>query len=198
MKKAHSWFQDLSKSGKIIVLSILTVLALGTAGSFAQQGTPTQPAPSANTPIPATSTPSPVKETKTITTTEVIPFTSSTIEDASLDQGIKQTSIQGVNGERTHYFEVTYINGTETSRKEVKNEITKTPVDEVVRTGTRAPAPSCPNGTYVNTYGNTVCSPYSSSSIPAGASAQCVDGSYSFSQSRRGTCSHHGGVAVWY
>lgn len=33
--------------------------------------------------------------------------------------------------------------------------------------------------------------------IPSGASAICRDGTYSFSQSRRGTCSHHGGVAKW-
>jgi len=32
---------------------------------------------------------------------------------------------------------------------------------------------------------------------PAGASAQCRDGTYSFSQHRRGTCSHHGGVVTW-
>ena len=32
---------------------------------------------------------------------------------------------------------------------------------------------------------------------PDGASAKCRDGSYSFSQSRRGTCSRHGGVAAW-
>jgi Protein of unknown function (DUF3761) len=33
--------------------------------------------------------------------------------------------------------------------------------------------------------------------IPAGATAECRDGSYSFSQHRRGTCSHHGGVSRW-
>ncbi|MFJ3765243.1 DUF3761 domain-containing protein [Streptomyces sp. NPDC090082] len=32
---------------------------------------------------------------------------------------------------------------------------------------------------------------------PAGATAQCNDGSFSYSAHRRGTCSHHGGVAVW-
>ncbi len=55
------------------------------------------------------------------------------------------------------------------------------------------------NNSYVNTSGNTVHSPaYSNdNSVPAGASAQCRDGTYSFSQSRRGTCSHHGGVASW-
>lgn len=36
------------------------------------------------------------------------------------------------------------------------------------------------------------------SAVPRGATAQCRDGSYSFSQHRRGTCSHHGGVAKWY
>ena len=28
--------------------------------------------------------------------------------------------------------------------------------------------------------------------------ALCRDGTYSYSQNRQGTCSHHGGVAVWY
>ena len=32
----------------------------------------------------------------------------------------------------------------------------------------------------------------------SGASAKCRDGSLSYSAHRRGTCSHHGGVAVWY
>src|SRR5262249_35136753 len=32
---------------------------------------------------------------------------------------------------------------------------------------------------------------------PPGASAICRDGTFSFSQNRRGTCSHHGGVARW-
>jgi hypothetical protein len=32
---------------------------------------------------------------------------------------------------------------------------------------------------------------------PPGATAQCRDGTYSYSQHRSGTCSHHGGVARW-
>jgi len=51
---------------------------------------------------------------------------------------------------------------------------------------------------YTNTYGERVRRPtFSNDGPPAGASAQCRDGSYSFSRSRRGTCSHHGGVARW-
>lgn len=50
---------------------------------------------------------------------------------------------------------------------------------------------------YTNSRGRRVHSPMYSKSVPAGATAQCGDGSYSFSQSRRGTCSHHGGVRRW-
>lgn len=55
------------------------------------------------------------------------------------------------------------------------------------------------DNTYTNVDGNAVHSPaYSSDdSIPAGATAKCVDGTYSFSQHHRGTCSYHGGVASW-
>jgi hypothetical protein len=34
-------------------------------------------------------------------------------------------------------------------------------------------------------------------SYPPGITAVCADGTYSYSQHRRGTCSHHGGVAIW-
>lgn len=50
---------------------------------------------------------------------------------------------------------------------------------------------------YTNSYGNRVQSPTSYSSQPEGACAICGDGTYSFSQNRRGTCSRHGGVATW-
>lgn len=51
---------------------------------------------------------------------------------------------------------------------------------------------------YTNKYGNRIQSPTYYNSRPSGATALCRDGSYSFSQSNRGTCSHHGGVAQWY
>jgi hypothetical protein len=60
-----------------------------------------------------------------------------------------------------------------------------------------ANAASCPSGTYKNSIGNCVKSPSKSSTWPTGATAKCLDGTYSYSQSRRGTCSHHGGVSQW-
>ncbi len=56
-----------------------------------------------------------------------------------------------------------------------------------------------PGPGYVNSRGEWVPSPTRTpnDSPPLGASARCRDGTYSFSRSRRGTCSHHGGVADW-
>ena len=50
---------------------------------------------------------------------------------------------------------------------------------------------------YINTQGNYVPSPKKSNLKPKGATARCYDGTWSFSQSRRGTCSGHGGVRNW-
>lgn len=50
---------------------------------------------------------------------------------------------------------------------------------------------------YANSQGEEVQSPTRYDSAPVGATARCVDGTYSFSRSRRGTCSRHGGVAQW-
>lgn len=52
---------------------------------------------------------------------------------------------------------------------------------------------------YTNVSGHSVHSPSRSYSgrMPSGASAHCSDGSWSFSEHHRGTCSHHGGVAEW-
>ena len=50
---------------------------------------------------------------------------------------------------------------------------------------------------YTNTQGERVQSPTYYKSTPAGATALCRDGTYSFSRNRRGTCSRHGGVARW-
>lgn len=55
----------------------------------------------------------------------------------------------------------------------------------------------CPRGYYKNREGRCIQRPVKQSSPPAGATAKCRDGSYSFSRSRSGTCSHHGGVEQW-
>lgn len=55
----------------------------------------------------------------------------------------------------------------------------------------------CGGDYYINVDGNCVHRPEQAPTAPAGATARCADGTYSFSQHRSGTCSHHGGVAEW-
>ena len=61
-------------------------------------------------------------------------------------------------------------------------------------------AAACPAGYYRNVDSVCVHRPVKTqgAAIPQGASAQCRDGSYSFSKHHQGTCSHHGGVARWF
>ncbi len=51
---------------------------------------------------------------------------------------------------------------------------------------------------YTNISGHRVHRPVFSAHEPRGWTAQCTDGSYSFSEHHRGTCSHHGGVSHWH
>jgi hypothetical protein len=56
---------------------------------------------------------------------------------------------------------------------------------------------ACPVGDYRNVDGACIQRPTQAPTAPAGATAKCMDGTYSFSQHRSGTCSGHGGVAAW-
>ena len=61
-----------------------------------------------------------------------------------------------------------------------------------------ANAYACNNRHYVNSSGHVVHSPScGNESEPPHYTATCRDGSISFSEHRRGTCSGHRGVARW-
>jgi hypothetical protein len=195
LKRFFKQVSDLSV-GKKAVIGVATFLAVSVMGAAAQPGprqnlTPPTPSP---TPVLADKI-----EKKVITDTQTIPYKQTSVQDNSLDQGKTSVKTNGVNGTKSFTYEITLTNGVETAKKLIKEEVTTSPVDEVDLIGTKAPQPvvNCPNGSYTNTSGNKVCSPYQNPSAPNGASARCRDGTYSFSQSRSGTCSHHGGVAEW-
>ena len=81
-------------------------------------------------------------------------------------------------------------------------ETTKQPTQSVVAhpvTKSRQDERLIESGSYTSTSGDTVHRPAHtvSGEPPVGATAQCRDASYSFSESHRGTCSHHGGVERW-
>jgi len=50
---------------------------------------------------------------------------------------------------------------------------------------------------YRNSSGHMIHRPVHARRAPRGATAECYDGTYSFSAHHQGTCSHHGGVRAW-
>lgn len=193
-----------------IGVGITLLVFFGSTSAYAATNS-TVPSVSPNVSSTTSPTHKPVITSKLIVQTVPIPFQSTNVSSDSLAQGTSTITTAGVNGVETKTFLVTYRDGVETKRS-LKSDVTTTePTNQVTTVGTyvapvtpAAPAappaqaaPSCTNGSYVNKAGNTVCDPETSSSAPAGSTARCYDGTYSFSQSRRGTCSSHGGVAEW-
>ncbi|MDT0166519.1 transglycosylase family protein [Actinotalea sp. AC32] len=77
-----------------------------------------------------------------------IPFESTTEETDELYVGQRRTAVEGVVGERTVVHRVILVDGQEESRVQLSDTVTRAPVTEVVRTGTKerpkpvpAPAP---------------------------------------------------------
>lgn len=76
-------------------------------------------------------------EIKTLTENEVIKFKTVTESDNSMALGDSSIKVQGVNGEKSVTYEITYVNGEEISRKELTSKVTKQAVDEVKTVGTQ-------------------------------------------------------------
>jgi hypothetical protein len=197
---------------KLSLLTVALVMSLGISiAPLAQAATSNKLAPCA---VKASK-----KDPKTLIKNESIGYKTVNQNDATLAEGTTQVVAPGHKGNRVITYTASYKKNKLTGCKHTGTKVSIQPANRVVAIGTYvAPAPKpavvatpaptptpaltpaptgCTNGTYVNSAGNTVCSPEAAPSAPAGATAQCGDGSYSFSQSRSGTCSHHGGVATW-
>ncbi len=88
-------------------------------------------------------------------------------------------------GKCSNCWTITNLSGLSAARLRVKH---------VTATRSTPSSTSCPSDYYRNSSGHCVHRP---SSDPTGATAQCWDGSYSYSEHASGTCSHHGGVKRW-
>lgn len=110
-----------------------------------------------------------VKEVTTETTTEVVPYTSTTKSDATLTKETRKTVTAGANGVRTLTFEITKIRGKEVSRVQVKSEVTTQPTTEVVAVGTKSSvSSSSPSSCDHN---------YSGGCVPIASDVDCGGGS---------------------
>ena len=117
------------------------------------------------------------------------------------------------NGEFAITSTVTPTPVTTTSTTEATSTTTTTTVAPTTTTTVAPPPPvtthaaapppqthvetACGADQYRNVDGVCVNRPVAAPGPPAGATAKCKDGTYSFSLHRQGTCSGHGGVAEW-
>lgn len=153
---------------------IFTILFFVSAG-FASPGTSVNDSQKVNTnKAPSNIQTVPViKDDKVI---EDIPFESQTKDDNTSPKGTTKVQQEGAVGKREKLYKVTYQDDKEIKRELISDIITTQPTTKIILVGT-----------YV----------YVTPSAPMGATAICADGTYSYSQNRSGTCSHHGGVAQW-
>lgn len=116
-----------------------------------------------------------------------IAFTSREVQSSKYEKDTTQVTQQGVDGEQTTTYKVTFRGDQEIGRETLRSDVTQKPVEQITTIGTRVtvtpPARSQqPSAPQTQSGGRT--------------GATCRDGSHS-NATGRGACSHHGGVAEW-
>ncbi len=133
-------------------------------------------------------------ETKQVKENVAVAFQYQNEDDPTLEKGQTKLKQAGQNGTKEHTFKVTLTDGKQTGKELVSEVVTVQPVTQITSVGTKeptaAPAPQ-PAPT-------PAPAPAPQPDHPAGATALCNDGTYSYAANHQGACSHHGGVAQWY
>ncbi len=131
------------------------------SGSPEQDADPS-PSPSLRVDAP------PTVETRTVTETKAIAYSTRTVKDSALLAGTTRVRTKGVPGVRTLTYEVTLTDGRQTAKKLITSVVTRTPVTKVVAVGTRKPRPPAGSG----------CDPnYSGACVPIASDVDCAGGS---------------------
>ena len=183
----NAWFNALDFSAKFLVVCAAALIAIPVALTVAvipvaavvtavSGGQPTS-APltlvenaSASSPAPA----APVETTDNVTETEIVPFASVTVDDAVMALGTTAITTAGVSGTLERVFRVTYLDGVESSRVQVSEEVTIAPIDQVTSVGTYvAPPPPPPPAALV---GNCDAN-YADACVPVSSDVDCAGGS---------------------
>jgi resuscitation-promoting factor RpfB len=163
-------FKEMSTAKKVLVVLGVPFLLFSAAAAI---GEPPKDGPSkelieSTASVKDATAEKPAIETKTVVETEVIPFQTETQNDSSLPQGQTQVAVAGVNGEKTITFTVTYEDGVETGRVKVSEVISKEPVTQIEKIGTKVAVKPKPSN----------CDPnYSGACVPIASDVDCAGGS---------------------
>ncbi|TDW18938.1 G5 domain-containing protein [Kribbella kalugense] len=153
-----------------------TVADQPAAVASVQVTTPVTPQPTPqSTPTPAsapTSAPTTRKATKPVATTKevvefrTIPFKKKTVTDDSLAKGEKTVRTAGVNGTRRMTYRVTIVNGIQTGKHLLSQEVAKQPRTQITAVGTKVDEPE-----------SSGCDPNYSGCVPIASDVDCSGGS---------------------
>jgi hypothetical protein len=121
-----------------------------------------------NAPVAPPAPQPPTVTTRTVTETRAIPFRTRLVRDPRLPRGSKEVQAEGVPGEETLRWAVTYSDGRPTDRRLIDSVITREPQHRVVAFGTR-------RGWRGDGHRHRGCRPGSGHCFPIGRSATCPD-----------------------
>ncbi len=130
--------------------------------------TPTEPATTAEptTNAPTAKTPVRVTTRRQVVEFKTIPFKKKTVTDSSLPKGEKTIRTTGSNGTRKLTYEVTYVNGVQTAKELLRQEVSKQPRTQVTVVGTKVEEES----------GSSGCDPNYSGCVPIASDVDCSGG----------------------
>jgi resuscitation-promoting factor RpfB len=111
--------------------------------------------------------PSQTTVTKTVVEVRVIAFKKKTVTDSSLAEGEKAITTAGANGQRRLTYQVTFVDGVQTKKELVKQEVSKQPRTQITTVGTK-----------VEESASSECDPnYSGGCVPIASDVDCSGGS---------------------
>ncbi|WUJ74671.1 G5 domain-containing protein [Kribbella soli] len=87
--------------------------------------------------------------------------------DDSLPKGEKTVRTKGVNGTRRMTYRVTFVNGVQTAKHLLRQEVAKEPRTQITVVGTKVDEPEEPSG----------CDPNYSGCVPIASDVDCSGGS---------------------
>lgn len=122
--------------------------------------------------VDTSATPSPTPSILEETVDAPIAFSSTTVDDPTVDVGIRQLVTTGAPGVNTRTYKVTYLDGREIKRVLLSETVTLEPVAEVTSIGSKPAAPAPPPAA------SSECDPnYSGACVPIASDVDCAGGS---------------------
>ncbi len=192
-KGMPTWLRLGSKrvAGVVAAGAVATLIVSGSVAAAASQGdqapaaraalTPVEVVEEPDTPPPAaratpSAEPEPVLVVTEETVTEAIPFESSVVDDPSLPAGQVTVTTEGVDGQRSLVYSVTWDGDREVKRELVSDSVTVAPIAKVTANGTYVAPPPPPPPPPAAPAGNCD-SNYADACVPIASDVDCAGGS---------------------